>query len=85
MPFYAISVSVFYILRAGGDTLSTLIVDSGYLWFGPVLISTLLSVFTPIGVVPLYLIVELLEVVKMLMSLYLFKKGRWVRNLAADK
>lgn len=67
-----------------GILFSTMLIDSGYLWVGPVTISTLLSIFTPIGVVPLYITIELLDLVKMFVAFWFLKRGRWVRNLAAD-
>ena len=54
LPIYVINVCTFFILRAGGDTWSTLLFDSVFLWFGQVLVSTLLSMFTPISLVTLY-------------------------------
>ena len=84
IPIYVFNVCTFFIFRAGGDTISTLIIDSGYLWAGPVLVSTVLSMFTSIGLVQLFLVVELLDLIKMYICLRLLKKGRWVRNLAVE-
>lgn len=84
MPIYVVNVCTFYVLRSGGDTFSTMLVDSGFLWIGPVAVSTLLSIFTSIEVVPLYVTVELLDLVKMFIAFWFLKRGRWVRNLAAD-
>lgn len=84
MPIYVVNVCTFYVLRSGGDTFSTMLVDSGFLWIGPVTVSTLLSIFTSIEVVPLYVTVELLDLVKMFIAFWFLKRGRWVRNLAAD-
>ncbi len=84
MPIYVVNVCTFFVLRAGGDAFSTMLIDSGFLWVGPVAVSTLLSLFTPIGVVPLYIIIELLDLVKMFIAFWFLKRGRWVRNLAAD-
>ena len=84
LPLYIVHVSTFFVLRAGGDTLSTLLIDSGFLWVGPVLVSTVLSLFTEIGLIELFFAVQLLEVVKMFFAVWLLKKGRWVRNLAEE-
>ena len=84
LPVYVVHVCAFFILRAGGDTMSTLIIDSGFLWAGPVLISTVLSMFTPIGLVPLFFFVQSLDLFKVFVALWLLKKGRWVRNLAVE-
>lgn len=82
IPIYVINVCTFFILRAGGDTVSTLILDSGFLYLGPVLVSTLLSLYSPIGLVELYITIELLDAVKMLFAFILLRRGKWVRNLA---
>ena len=84
MPIYVVNVCTFYVLRSGGDTFSTMLVDSGFLWIGPVTVSTLLSIFTSIEVVPLYVTVELLDLAKMFIAFWFLKRDRWVRNLAAD-
>lgn len=84
MPIYVVNVCTFFVLRAGGDTFSTMLIDSGFLWAAPVLISTLLSIYTGIGLVPLYIIIELLDLVKMFIAFWFLKRGKWVRNLAAD-
>jgi len=84
LPIYVINVCTFFILRAGGDALSTLIMDSGFLFLGPVAVSTILSVFTPIGLVPLYILVDMLDLIKMFFAFRMLKKGRWVRNLAEN-
>jgi Na+-driven multidrug efflux pump len=84
LPIYVINVCTFFILRAGGDTWSTLLFDSVFLWFGQVLISTGLSMFTSISLVALYITVELLDLLKMIFAFALLKKGKWVRNLAEN-
>ena len=84
LPVYVVHVCAFFILRAGGDTLSTLIIDSGFLWTGPVLISTVLSMFTSVGLVSLFFFVQSLDLFKVFVALWLLKKGRWVKNLAVE-
>ena len=84
LPIYVINVCTFFILRAGGDTWSTLLFDSVFLWFGQVLVSTVLSIWAPIGLVTLYIIIELLDLAKMFFAFALLKKGKWVRNLAEN-
>lgn len=81
LPVYVINVCVFFTLRAGGDALSTMIMDSGYLWAISVMVSTGLSMFTSISLVMLYLLVECLDFVKMFVAFYFFNKGKWARNM----
>lgn len=84
VPVYVVTVCTFFVLRAGGDAVSTLILDSGFLYACPVLISTVLSLFTPIGLVPLYIATESLEIIKMCLAILLFRRGKWVKNLAEN-
>lgn len=79
---YAFNVCIFFILRAGGDVFSTMLMDSGFLWGAGVLVSTLLSSFTPISLIALYIVVESLDLFKLVIAVYFFKKERWVRNIA---
>ena len=55
--------------------------DSGFLWMVNVLISTLLSMFTDLPLVTLYMIVESLDFIKLIIAIYFLKKERWVKNI----
>lgn len=81
--FHAANVCIFFVLRSGGDIVSTLLMDAGFLWAGGVLVSTGLSMFTGISLVALYIIVESLDVIKSFVAFFFFKKERWVRNITA--
>lgn len=79
---YAFNVCVFFILRAGGDVLSTMLMDAGFLWIAGVLVSTILSTYTSLSLIALYLIVESLDLIKLIIAVFFFKKERWVKNIA---
>lgn len=81
LPIYVFNVTIFFILRAGGDTLSTLIMDSGLLWGMNVTIATLLSMFVPIPLVMLSLVVESTDFIKMIISFSFYRRGKWARNI----
>lgn len=81
IDIYAFNVCIFFILRAGGDVLSTMIMDAGFLWLVNVLVSTILSMFTDLPLVTLYMIVESLDLIKLIIAVYFFKKERWVKNI----
>ncbi len=81
IPVYSMYVCSFNIVRSGGDAVSTLIMDGGFLWIAMVPISILLKSFTTLGLVDVYLIVENLEILKLFTSLYFIKLGRWAKNL----
>jgi len=81
LPVYVYNVCIFFVLRAGGDTLSTLIMDSGFLWCFNVFISTVLSIKFDIPLVYLYAFIESLDVLKLFIATYFYKKGKWLKNI----
>lgn len=81
LPIYVYNVCIFFTLRAGGDTFSTMLMDSGFLWCAGVLLSTILSVFTDLPLVGLFAIVESCDLIKLFVATYFFKKGRWAKNM----
>ncbi len=80
-PTYAITGSIFFIIRAGGDTTSTFIMDAVFTWIGPVLFSTVISLNGWLTIIPLFIVIESFDVVKIGISYYFFKKERWATNL----
>lgn len=84
LPVYVYNICIFFTLRAGGDTFSTMLMDSGFLWCAGVMISTVLSIFFDIPLVLLYFIVESSDILKFFVSTYFFKKGRWAKNMTLD-
>lgn len=81
LPIYVYNVCVFFVLRAGGEAFSTLILDSGFLWVANVSISLILSFSFSIPLVLMYTIVECLDIPKLLLATYFYKKGKWLKNM----
>lgn len=84
LPVYVYNVCVFFTLRAGGDTFSTMLMDSGFLWCAGVLISTILSMFTNISLIMLYATIESCDLLKLFVAIYFFRKGKWARNMTVN-
>jgi len=82
IPVLAFNVSMYFTLRAGGDTKSTFLMDSGYMWVIQVPTVFILSRVTDLPVTMLFLIVQLLEIPKMGFAFTRYQKGHWIRNLA---
>ncbi len=78
----ALNVTIYFTLRSGGDTKSTIMMDSGFVWVIQVPIVFLLSRLTQIPVIYLFLTVTALEIPKLLFGITRFRKEYWVRNLA---
>lgn len=71
----------YFTFRAGGDTKSTLIMDSAFMWFLnlPVLFS--LALFTNIPAILIYVCGQATDIVKGFVAFHMVKKEKWVVNL----
>jgi Na+-driven multidrug efflux pump len=85
MPFVAFAYSVYFVLRAGGRVVMTVMLDSGYVWAIVIPVSVILSYFTAVDIRILYPLAQASEAIKFIFAIYLLKKGTWVRRLVADK
>lgn len=85
IPVFSFNSAMFFTLRAGGDTKSTFIMDSGYMWLVAVPAALILAYFTKLEVTMMFLIVQCLDIPKTLISFMRYKKGRWVKNLALEQ
>ncbi|MBR4881255.1 MAG: MATE family efflux transporter [Clostridia bacterium] len=82
MPFMGFSHSCYFTIRSGGKTVITLIFDCAFMWFGSFATAFLLAHYTSLPIIPLYAIVQGLEIIKCIIGFVLVKKGVWVNNLA---
>lgn len=85
MPLYSAAHCCYFTLRSGGRTVITFIFDSGFTWGICVPFAYVLANMTGLPIVPLYLAVQSLEVIKVVIGVILMKKGVWVRNIIDDK
>ena len=84
VPLYTMNVTLFFIIRSGGDTKSTLLMDSGFMWLVAVPVALSLAFFTALPITWMFLIVQGTEFFKVLFSISRYNKKRWVRNLATE-
>ncbi len=85
MPLNAFVNSSYFTLRSGGKTVITFIFDSGFVWALCVPVAFLLSRFTELYVVYMFICVEGLNIIKAALGFYLVKSRRWVNNLVEEK
>jgi putative MATE family efflux protein len=78
---YSICVSTYHILRAGGRAGLTMVMDSGLMWAASVPLAWILALYTTLPLVPLYIILQSIDIVKMCLGLLLVKYGKWANNL----
>jgi Na+-driven multidrug efflux pump len=81
LPIYAYNTGCFFVLRSGGKTSLTFIFDSGFMWVFAVPAAFVLSVFTNIPIALVYLLVQLLDLIKTTLGTIFLGKKTWLRNL----
>lgn len=83
MPIAAFMHASYFTLRTGGRTIVTFLFDSVFLWCVSVPAAYVLSRFTGLPMVPLYLSCQLLDIIKCVIGFILVKKGVWINNLVS--
>jgi len=81
MPLYSMAHCCYFTLRSGGRTIITFVFDSGFTWGICVPFAYVLANMTALPIVPLYLAVQALELIKVVIGVFLVHKGVWVRNI----
>ena len=81
MPFNSYTNATYFTLRSGGKTLVTFLFDSCVVWCMCVPLAFVLSRFTGITILPLYIICQSTELVKCALGAVMLKKGSWIQNL----
>ena len=84
MPLYSIAHCCYFTLRSGGRTVITFIFDSGFTWGICVPVAYILANMTALPIVPLYLVVQFLELIKVMIGTYLVYKGVWINNIVSE-
>lgn len=83
MPLAAFMHASYFTLRSGGKTIVTFLFDSVFLWCVSIPAAYVLSRFTALPMVPLYLSCQLLDMIKCVIGFILVKKGVWLQNIVA--
>ena len=81
MPFTAYTNAAYFTLRSGGQTTVTFLFDSCFVWGICVPTAFLLSRFSGLPILPLYIICQGLELFKCGIGAYMIHKGAWIQNL----
>lgn len=85
MPLHAFNHAAYFTLRSGGRTFITMLFDSCFIWVISVPVAFLLTRFTALAIVPIYLICEGLELVKAVLGYFFVKSDSWMRNIVEEK
>ncbi len=84
MPLYAFYHASYFTLRSGGKTMITFLFDSCYVWVVNIPIAFVLTRFTVMPLIPVYLICQCAEILKGIVGFILLKKGVWIQNIVSD-
>jgi len=84
MPVNAFTNTCYFTLRSGGKTIITFLFDSVFIWTFCISTAFCLSRFTDLPIVPMYIIVQSLELIKCAIGFFLVRGRSWVNNLVAD-
>ncbi len=84
LSVYSVCVSAYQILRAGGKSSQTMIMDSGIMWAGTVPLAWALALFTSLPIVYMFAILQTIDIIKMIVGLSLVKRGHWANNLTIE-
>ncbi|MBR2829961.1 MAG: MATE family efflux transporter, partial [Solobacterium sp.] len=78
---YMVTTEFFFILRAGGDTKNTLIMDSFFMWLVNIPVVAAVTYLTNWNYLFMYLAGQCTDLLKLLFSYHLFRKEQWLVNL----
>ena len=81
MPIFAFMHTTYFTLRSGGKTLITFCFDSVYLWAVSTPLAFVLSRYTALPILTLYLCVQLIDLIKCAIGFVMVKKGIWMNKM----
>lgn len=84
MPQSAFLHAAYFTLRSGGKTMITFLFDSVYIWCVSVPVIFLLSRYTALPMLSIFVVYYLTETIKALVGFILVKKGIWMQNIIKE-
>lgn len=81
MPLHAFNHACYFTLRSGGKTLITTLFDSVFSWVVLIPLAYVLTRFTAINIVAVYVIILYAEILKSGIGFVMVKNGAWAKNM----
>lgn len=85
MPLQAYSFPIYFTLRAGGKTVLTTLFDCGSIWLLYLPCSFLLSRFTDLPFLTIYVLCNSMDLIKCIVGGFLVRRGTWIQYLTAPE
>lgn len=83
MWIFAFNAGIFFVLRAGGMVILTFLFDSTFAWLVAVPLAVILSMYTSLPILLVYVLVEGVSIIKGIIGFQFVKQGKWARNLTS--
>ena len=83
-PQIALLHASYFTIRSGGKTLITFLFDSFYMWVVSVPVAYVLSRYTDLYIIWIYVFVQMADWVKCAIGVTLVRKGVWMNNIVSD-
>ena len=84
LPITALTNAAYFTLRSGGNTFITFIFDGFYMLCVVVPLAFLLTRFTALPIIPVYMLCQISEGVKAVIGFVMVRKGIWVNNIVEN-
>ncbi len=84
MPVYGFYNCAYFTLRAGGKTGITFLFDSGILWAVSIPLLFCLIHFTALTVVPVFVLVQSVDIFHSILGIVLLRTGNWARTIVVE-
>ena len=81
MPVQCFLNACYFSLRSGGKTVITFIFDSGFMWVLVIPVAFCLSRFTDLPIIPLYAVIQAIDIIKCVIGYIFLKKGVWLNTV----
>lgn len=84
MPIDAYTNASYFTLRSGGKTFITFLFDSGFVWTICVPAAFIIAHYTSLPILPMFIIVRALDLIKCVVGYVFIKRRKWVNNLTVE-
>ena len=84
LPIHSFAHVTYFTIRSGGRTVITFFFDAVYIWVVTVLLAFLLTRFTDLPIVEIYLCVQFIDVIKVIIGLLMLRSDFWARNVVNE-
>lgn len=81
MPAQAYIFPVYFIMRAGGKTMSTFFFDCGVIWVVSLPLAFILTRQPSPSIIWVYILVNAIDIVKCIIGYFMIKQDSWMQNL----